>query len=415
MPKRIPAFFKILIFILTALFSVSNSSIAQLENPDLPNRKGVKSGPAFMHGAFGTELQFDTNVFLEDKNEKFDVITILSPSAGIELPLRDNSLSFDYEMRANIFGYYNDHSYIDHRVRGLAEINWTDYNITILDVFRHYSDRAGSEDTNRVERQDNHLTAGVKAEFDQLAFDAKYRFNIENFIDDDILYRSSRGDITYRDKDRIANIGELEASYRFLPKTSALLEGDIGFLSYKKPDKSADSWYFQLMGGVRGDLSHRFSADIKAGLRYQSYENTFITDNKDFLGLVAGGSVTYEPTDDDIFILNIERSVYESTFQDMNYYEVNHIGYDYTHYFSNKLMGALFGYYQLNLYPRSSRVGGLWAKRYDHLFGGGVALRYDIRKWVSVEARYELRARRSKFYTFDYIDNLITLRGTVGF
>lgn len=388
----------------------------KLSNPALPNRTGYEVEPITMHAAFTTQVQFDTNVFLEDKDEKFDVITTLNPSVGLDLPVGDNYFAVDYDFAAYIFGVHDDHSYVDHRVRGVGVINWTDYQINIADVYRYFSDRAGSEDTNRVKRQNNYLRAGLAATgFEQLDFEAGYTFGVENFISGDTLYTAPNGEtLTYHDKNRLINVFDLLASYRFLPKTSLLVESYVGWLTYDS-SKSSNSWFTESMVGLRGDLSEDFTSDLKAGIRYQQYDSSDLTDSNNFIGPVITGTVTYKRTKNDIFDLRLERSIYESTFYNMNYYNINHAGLRYTHFFNNKISGDLFGYYQLNLYPSQATVDGVTDKRYDHLFGGGIGVRYDVKKWLSVEADYEYRQRESRFSTFDYIDNLFTIRGTIGF
>lgn len=386
----------------------------ELKNRHLPNRRGIKIKPVTTHAAFSTEVQFDTNVFLESEDEKFDVITILNSSVGLELPLRDNKISVDYDFKANIFGIHKKHSYLDHRVRALAVMEWTDYTLMVLDEYKYFSDRSGSEDVNRVERQHNYLTGQVSAEFEQLKFDLGYTFGVEDFISDDTIFISAAGDLTYHDKNRFVHTFDGEISYRFLPKTSALLETTCGILRYRSP-RSSDSWYTETVVGVRGDLRKNFSANIRAGIRYQSYSNSDLTDGKDFIGPVIRGGVSYSPTKDDTVKLNLERSIYESTFNNLNYYNVNHIGLDYRHFFTKKISGNAFGAYQLNLYPSEATVNGVTAKRYDNLYRIGCAMRYDMQEWISLEAKYEYKNRSSRFGTFNYMDNLFTINGTVGF
>jgi len=38
-----------------------------------------------------------------------------------------------------------------------------------------------------------------------------------------------------------------------------------------------------------------------------------------------------------------------------------------------------------------------------------------MRRWISVEAKYEYRLKSSNFDTYDFKDNLVTIRGTAGF
>ena len=162
-------------------------------------------------------------------------------------------------------------------------------------------------------------------------------------------------------------------------------------------------------------MRHNFTANISAGIRHQDYDEADLSDSNDFTGFVARGGATYKFTEDDVFDLLVERNIYESTFSNMNYYIVNHVGLNYTHFFTKKITSRLFGYYQLNHYPDEATVGTKTAKREDVISGGGVALRYDLNKMVSFEIAYEHKERDSEFNTYDYIDDMVTIRGAIGF
>ncbi|MEA3489426.1 MAG: outer membrane beta-barrel protein [Candidatus Omnitrophota bacterium] len=386
-----------------------------LSNPNLPNRKGVKIDPAIVHAAFKTEGQFDTNVFLENENEKFDYLTILTPEAGLELSFGDNKFSVDSETEINLFSIHKDHSYVDERLRGVLEINWTDYKIFITDVYKYFSDRSGSEDVRRVKRQNNFFRVGGAALFEQLEFDVGYTFGVEDYLCSDVIFFGSGGrTITYQDKDRFLNIFGANISYRFLPKTSLLIESYLGFIDYHT-NKCSDSWFTETLLGLQGDLRENFTSSLSVGFRYQKYDESEMTDSNDFVGPVVRGGLTYSATKDDKFDLLLERGVFESTFNNMNYYIINHAGLRYTHFFSRKLSLGSFGYYQLNLYPSDATINDVIKARRDHLYGAGAVLRYDIKEWISCELNYEHRNRRSTFGTFNYNDDLVTISATVGF
>jgi len=389
---------------------------SKLGSYDLPNRDGIKIDaiPLTVHTAFKTQVEFDTNIFLENSSEDFDVITILTPSAGLELKLGDNDLSIDYETKINLYAKYNDHSYVDQRLRGLIEINLTDFKISLADVYRYFSDRTGSEDVNHVQRQNNYLRSGISAQFEQLGFDVGYTLGLEDYRSDDTIFASGGTVIRYKDKDRVLNVFDAEISYKFLPKTSFLLEAYAGFSDYPS-SLGVDSFFTETMVGLLGELQEDFSTNIKAGFRYQDYADSTLLDSDNYIGPVVSGGFTYKATEDDIINVILERNIFESTFNELNYYNVNHAGADYTHFFNDKLSGSLFGWYQLNLYPSSSTVGGVTEKRYDQIFGGGTKFRYDMQKWAAFEVSYEYKQRKSIFETFDYTDNLVTISATVGF
>ena len=251
---------------------------------------------------------------------------------------------------------------------------------------------------------------GISAEFDQLDFDVGYTFEIDRYLRDWTIFQT----LTYEDKDRHVNIVDAKLAYRFLPKTSFLFESFLGFTDYQSK-LSSDSWYTENMLGLRGELDKDFTIDLLGGFRYQKYKESRLTVDDDFSSFVARGDIDYAITDNDIISLGLERSIYESTYKNMNYYNVNFVSLNYNHRFKKKITGTRFGVYQYNCYPSETTEGGKTGKRYDHLFGGGGWLRYDMRKWISLEARYEYQQRDSRFPIFDFKDHLLSLRGTVGF
>jgi len=157
-----------------------------------------------------------SNVFLEDHDPKFDAITILNPSWGIEVPLGDNMFSADYAFWAHAFGVHSTENHLDQMARGLFEINLTDYKITVKDVYERFSHRSGTEDLNRIGRQTNDLRTGVSAQFDQLGFDIGYSFGIDQFLSDKTLFVKSAPmaaiGMTYDDKDRLLQEIEMAQS-----------------------------------------------------------------------------------------------------------------------------------------------------------------------------------------------------------
>ncbi|MCK5656062.1 MAG: outer membrane beta-barrel protein [Candidatus Aureabacteria bacterium] len=376
---------------------------------DLPDREGLEVEPFLFHGAFKVKETFDTNIYLSNEDEESDMITLLNPSVGVEIPVYDHKLTAEYSLGAYFFARH-DEDHIDHLVRGLAEINLTDFKITVSDIYRRFTHRSGSEDTNRIRQQHNSLRAGISAEFDQLDFDVGYTFEIDDYLRDLSIFQT----LNYKDKDRYSNIMDAKLAYRFLPKTSILFENYLGFVNYQSK-LSSDSWYTENLIGLRGELDKDFTVDVKGGFRYQNYKKSRLTVDDDFASFVARGDIDYAITDNDIISLGLERSIYESAYKNMNYYNVNFVSLNYNHRFRKKITGTLFGAYQYNRYPSETTEGSKTGERYDHLFGGGGSLRYDMRKWVSFEGRYEYQQRDSRFPVFDFKDHLLSLRGTVGF
>ncbi len=412
--RTLACYFVIIFVIISMICSLPGTDIAlaQLENKDLPNRGGIKLGDIILHGAFKTSEELETNIFLAEHGEKFDAITVLNPSAGVEIPFRDNKLSIDYDAGIFLYGTYHTENHIDHRARALAEVNFTDYKIKVNDIYRDFTDRAIDENSRRIERKINNLRAGLSAQFDQLGFDVGYTNFIEVYGQkDDIIFQS----ITYEDRDRMSHVVDGTVSYRVFPKTSLFMEGDLGLVHYYNSSLPPDSYFIETVVGIKGRPTNKILANIKGGFRYQHYDKSDVISDKPFMGPVISGGLEFLATKDDTLNLGLERRIFESTYQNINYYNINLASLKYTHKFNKKISVSPFGYYQLNLYPTATVESGVTDKRYDNIFGGGCTLRYDIRKWASAEAKYEYTQRDSRFSIYDYIDNRIIFSGTVGF
>ena len=390
------------------------SSYAQIINENLPDREGLKIGldKIKMHGAVNETHQYESNIFLAN-NAQPDNIIISNPSAGIEVPMGHGMLSSEYN--ADLYNYYLKHeeNHVDHHVKTLGEINLTDYKITVKDLFDRFTSRAFSETSARVREEQNSARVGLAAEFDRLGFDVGYSNGLDRYLTNAYIANS----LTYKDRDRMSHVIDGTASYRFLPKTSALLETDLGYIDYFH-DISPNSAFIESLVGLKGDLRHNLSVNLRGGLRFQGYEKSSVVNDKSFFSFVMRGGADYKFTKSDVFSLKLERADYESLYQNMNYYVANLVGLAYDHRFKNKLRKLstkLFGAYQLNTYPSSSTESGVTAKRYDNDVSGGLSARYDLRKWLSSEIKYQATSRRSKFHIYNYDDNVLTLSLTAGF
>src|SRR3989338_3879369 len=98
MPKKINRYRNMVMVGVACVFLCAHYGISraqedadnELRNANLPKREGIKVGPMIAHGAMKAAEQLDTNIFLSNSDRKFDAITVLSPSVGLELPLREN-------------------------------------------------------------------------------------------------------------------------------------------------------------------------------------------------------------------------------------------------------------------------------------------------------------------------------------
>ena len=384
---------------------------AEIISQELPRREGWKAGEIIFHSALKTAVQFDSNIYLSANGEKDDIITIINPSFGLKMPLRDNELSLEYDVAINEFGRFTENNYIDHRIQADAEIKLTDYKISITDLYNRLTDRAGTEDVNRTRRQTNVFRTGISTERNRLRFDLSYMNLLEQFLTTDIFFSTW----TYKDKSNMTHLIDLESSYRFRPKTALVWENAVGYVDYYKNDAIfPNSYYLESLLGIKGEWYSKITTDVRAGARFQEYKSSSLANDENYCNLEARGTLDYTFTPEDALNLRLVKTIYPSTYQDMNYYAINMMGVNYSHKFY-KVLASLFGSIQYNTYPKDSTEGGIVDKRKDWLYSSGCSWKYDIRKWVSVEAKYEYLKRDSRFSNLDYTEHLTTLTGTVGF
>ncbi len=406
------------LFLFTFLFS--GVAFAQLENTDLPNRTGfkvsdmgLKAGDIRLHGAVKTSEEFETNVFLTPSKDKFDGITMVSPSAGIEIPFRKNMVSADYEADVYMYSTYHGENHIDHQGRGLIELNLTDYKIQIKDTFRDYTDRAADENSRRIGRDVNTFRASIGREFtNKFGFEVGYSHVWDAYSPaDDLIFQQ----VSYADRDRFTNIVDGTVSYRIMPKTHIFAEADLGFINYYNSSIPPDSWYIDALIGMKGRPTNKILINLKGGFRYQGYDQSSVYSDKNYIGPVVMGGFDYLVTKKDTVNVSLERGVYESLYSNMNYLEANIVAMKYTHKFNNKMLVRAYGSYQLNLYPTATNESGVIDKRYDNIYNFGCLGRYDIRRWLSAELRYDYTQKSSRFAIYNYADHRVSLSGTAGF
>jgi len=384
---------------------------------DLPYREGLVIEDYFiLHAAIKTEVKFASNVFYANEDEKRETITVLTPSVGIEIPMQDSQFSLEYDAPLGFFNRYTEQNYTNHRVRSLLEIDLTDYEFIFYDTYRRFTNIAGHDDElgssgRRTREERNLFGLAVSAEFDQLEYKVGYENNVRKFLGKNQIISDG---LEYTDYNHMYNQVDVEVGYKLFPKTTVLAEVVAGHLYYRS-DFVPSSYYTEALLGFKGEWFNKLVFDVRGGVKYQDYGKSDRIINKDYIDFVARGNVSYKATDDDVIRLGYIRTNHDSIYENMAYYESNFVSLDYTHRFNDKLTGNVFASWQLMQYPHDTTVDGDRAKRYDNIYSIGPILRYDINKWVSLQAGYEYRRRRSRFDSFDYQNHVTKLQITAGF
>jgi polysaccharide biosynthesis protein VpsM len=388
-------------------------SYAQMLSADLPDSKGIKIGEsrARLHVGVKTTEMYDDNIYLSKDDKKEDWITIIEPMVALKAPLGDNLFTAEYKFSEYLYAKYDKESHPDHLAKGSLEINMTDYQLRFDEKYQRFTNRASMENSTRVRQQVNTARAGFSTiEYNKFGFDVGYTNKIEDYLSDQIIISNMK----YKDKDRMSHIVDLQLLYKAAPKTTLIAQTDLGWIDYDSK-LNPDSFYVEPLLGVRGEITNKVTAELRAGYRHQEYDKSELVRNKDFGSFVARGGVRFQPTKDDMISADIERSSYESTYKDINYYTGTAGILAYEHKFSDKLSMTPYGTYAYHQYPEDTTEDSTTKKRTDKLYGAGIALRYILQDWLAFETRYDYKEKDSNFKKFAYKDNTVSVSATIGF
>jgi len=201
-----------------------------------------------------------------------------------------------------------------------------------------------------------------------------------------------------------------------LPKTLALIELDLGHIYYDTNVENANQDYWQIFGGLRGELSDDFEITMKLGYQGRDMGDVPGTRPKQaFNGFVAKADMSYRLTNDDIFHSGYERTVKTSTFGVNSWYRQDSLFISYRKRLADKWFVTPRVSWQMNEYPESSTLAGETRRRDDHFWQAGIRLQYKVQDWLWAGARYNFRHRNSDFDTLDYSNNRLSVDMTLSF
>jgi hypothetical protein len=389
---------RLFLFLLEGLLVVIFLSVSEM----IVYAEEIIMGPLRVKPSIRIQERYEDNIFLEPTDKKSDYITTIAPSIGLELPFGAYRASLAYTLNDVNFSNYPSQNSYNHEVTAFLGRNFTNFKFTAEDDFQDTRDLVDPELTTRIRRLRNDVGANVSTDLHRVNLDVGFR----NILDD---YKES----AWQQDDRYENIFAITGKYRVLPKTSLLLEYNLGEIRYRYyTSDHPNANYNQGFVGIEGNLTSRCLGVIKVGYQERNYNRSGVPN---FYGLVATVSVTEKFTARDIGKLAFLRSAVESIYSINNYYEANRLVAEYGHDFTKRFSGRLTTAYQFNTYPYETTEEGETRRRKDTLWTAGILLNYKLRKWLSFEAGYLYDCRNSNFGVFDYGDNISTISVTAEF
>jgi hypothetical protein len=364
------------------------------------SQEGIRVGDFRVHPNLELSTEWNDNIDLAPRDETADFLYVISPGISVELPGRQYALRLGY--RADILQYREQDQLNEthHSVQADAKATFPG-GLTLIasDQFKRTSDFAGfpvPELTQRVDRNENTLKVGAEYVI---------RERISVGLDYSFLWVDYRADPSFDDLDREDHVAGVTLYYRILPKTSILGEYDYQAIRYHlddvAQDRDSDANKFKV--GIKGDVTAKTTLLAKIGWESRDYKNP---EREDFEGLTVEVEALYTYREPSQLRLFGGRGAIESLFEGgANFYVATYGGAEVRHQLGSRWLVKVTGLAGVNDYPEA--VAPETKERSDHFYSFGLALRYQIQRWLAAELGYIYLVRDSNLADFDYANNRV--------
>jgi len=310
--------------------------------------KGLNLGILHVEPSLGYTGEWDSNIFLEEKNTDGDYINRLTGGLDAYLPMLDGKylLFAGVQSRSEWFVDHSNESHTDWSYQAGGEINFNAFQIKVDDVFKDTTDRSDSELTQRVKRYENILKGLVTVPFG--------RFFSETEVNDHIIHFREAGFDQFN-----LNAFSIYPRLGFDvgPRTQALVEYGYYHAHYENlSDRDGDAHQGQV--GLRGFLGSGdlVSYQLWGGWQFRNYDNGSLAGFSSFVG---HGELVYNPTELSQFILRGARRPEESLSANQTFYTRNEVSLRYRRQVAQQWFVNAQGGVGLNHYP-NNRIDFIW-------------------------------------------------------
>jgi hypothetical protein len=377
------------------------SPYEQLDIKALPGN--IHLGPVMIHPQFGVKEVYTDNYFLEDTHKKENWITVLTPGITLQVPfLRRHIFQLDYNADIFLNSNYTRYDTVDHYASGLFKFNFPwGLELNIGDQFIKSSIPPNFDD----DTQDNF-------NYNEGIVEAAYRFADRYKVK--LAYRNAFQDF-WAEAAEVDNYKRNEVAgsiyYRFLPKTSVLVEYTFYRMdNEKRGSVSTDNDNHQIWIGLEWEPGAKIKGGIKGGYIHRRYDEVGSGRNEDNFGM--RGNLTYLIGKSTSLKAVVSREIIQTLvsageeFFGSHYIRTGGI-LSVTHNFTSKISADLAGFYYNDDYREK---GAFSEKRMDNRYGGAIGIGYQFRDWLGFRLGYRYTDNMSNFDEEEYRENRVFIQ-----
>jgi hypothetical protein len=358
--------------------------------------KGIRIGQAgSLKAMISQQGQYDSNIFLTSNNKKHDYISITSPKFLLDAPIgRDarHLLQLMYKADAATFSDFKIRNYVNQDVLAKINLSLPFGYLNVQDNFRDTVDRASTEFTSQMRRNENLAQTIFGVTINKLAYEVGYSYFLRNYHDNEF------DTLNYSEAVYSGTV-----FYQVFPKTKALLEYDYGVIKYVN-DELRNGDYGQIRAGFKVDLTGKTEGMVKLGYQQRNYDTE---GRSGFSGFVAGAGINTIFSKKTMLGLNFISNAVESISSNNNYFDLNSVGAILTQKIMGNFTLLLSTQFSRREYPEVDPTANV--KRRDSVLSEGITLQYQVKNFGRINLGYHYTTDISNIDSNEYNDNLISL------
>lgn len=396
---------------LVALHMLCGATTATAQSIDRPNDTddptGLRIGRLLVTPSVRSSTRFDSNIFQEENNPTSDVITSLSP----RLTVQGNWRVFALHLAAGgELGFYADSGNDDYQDMNLQAGGSLDLGPSSFDASLEYDrahDPRGGKDvsssaTEPVIYRDITARFGGRYASNGLQYESQIALRRLEF--DDSMARNGTV-IQNDDRDRLEMRESLRVLVPFDPGRDAYGEVNFNQRQYDRiPDDTGrvrDSSGYQLLAGLRFDLTDLITADLAAGWMSQIYADPAFGNIGDY---TLRGDFDWAVTRLTTLDFTLARAVRETTVTGASGILALDAGVGISHELRRWLQIGATAHYSAEDFQQTTRR--------DETTRLGVSLSYQLNRFARIDGAidYDQRVSNSDDHDYQRFQSQISLK-----
>ncbi|HEY3347722.1 MAG TPA: outer membrane beta-barrel protein, partial [Nitrospirota bacterium] len=356
---------------------------------------------------------YDDNVFVRQSNKVDDWYFITTPALLINLPQRKNL--FELEYHSDIYNYMDtgkENNVVDQFLRGSAAFNFPGGLSLIV------SDNGGH--THEARSESNIAVTGTRrlSKYYENILNAELSYKISDRFKAAVAYDNEYYNFTSENsdfRDRLENGVSGSVYYKFLPKTSAFVQGVYKNVYHNNggavgAQLNSDEYWTSV--GLTWDATAKLSGSVKGGYQWKLFQNK---DKNNFKSGIYQVGLDYKMTGKTTFRLTGTRQALETDDPNANFSTTTNGRLDVLYSPITNWTVNPYGSFANNRYSSDVNAGGDIARRNDNLMYTGFEVKYAPKKWWEAGVGYKHTVRSSNLTFYDYTDNLayLSIRGFI--